>query len=597
MRNVPPTTANYVQRAGRAGRRSHTAAYVLTFAQRRSHDLAYYTRPEKMVGGRVRPPVISIRNPEIVRRHMASVLIAAFLRRCVDHLGRFATREELKVGAFFLPDDGRLSGPELLRQYVSERPEDVRAALGRIVPKSLRDELGIDDWKWLEKLTDDNGDGALDMAATLIRDDIELFHRLGVEASAEHTPAGARKAAYYFRVENTVRQRDLLNEFGRQGVLPKYGFPVDVVSMATDHVNIANAEHIELQRDLRLAISEFAPGSQIVAAKTVWTGGGLQRHPQRELVPVRFAVCKRCGRFNRKQEGQEAAICVGCNQPLVAAPGRAGTFVRPEFGFVAQRMDKSPRPGETRPPRSYTSQVYFDNRREPTQDDETWPDYRPVAELSNPMARVERRYSRFGELIVLNHGPERRGFEICPRCGFGRPAALKSAGKGKSKTSDTHHNPRTGASCGGFLEQRHLGHDFMTDVLEIQISGPAAMPDEEEADKSRWLSVLYALLEGAAAALEIRRTDLNGTLYHHDWGAAPTLVLYDDVPGGAGHVKRVADALPAVFAAARDRVAQCSCGEETACHECLWNYYNQPYHARLSRGKAMELLGVATSEG
>ena len=40
LRNVPPTPANYVQRAGRAGRRTDAAALVVTFAQRRSHDLS-----------------------------------------------------------------------------------------------------------------------------------------------------------------------------------------------------------------------------------------------------------------------------------------------------------------------------------------------------------------------------------------------------------------------------------------------------------------------------------------------------------------------------------------------------------------------------
>src|SRR5690606_10125635 len=103
--------------------------------------------------GRVRPPVIAIRNPDIVRRHMASVLIAAFLRRCVEDLGRFGERSELKVGAFFLPDDGRPSGPELLKEYVAMRPDDVRAALRRIVPESLHEELGVDNWRWLEELT------------------------------------------------------------------------------------------------------------------------------------------------------------------------------------------------------------------------------------------------------------------------------------------------------------------------------------------------------------------------------------------------------------------------------------------------------------
>jgi ATP-dependent helicase YprA (DUF1998 family) len=44
-RNVPPSPANYVQRAGRAGRRTDAAALVVTFAQRRSHDLTYFDHP------------------------------------------------------------------------------------------------------------------------------------------------------------------------------------------------------------------------------------------------------------------------------------------------------------------------------------------------------------------------------------------------------------------------------------------------------------------------------------------------------------------------------------------------------------------------
>ena len=65
---------------------------MLTYAQRRSHDLAHYARPQKLVGGQVRPPSVTILNPKIVRRHMASVLLAAFLRWCVDERGRFAER-------------------------------------------------------------------------------------------------------------------------------------------------------------------------------------------------------------------------------------------------------------------------------------------------------------------------------------------------------------------------------------------------------------------------------------------------------------------------------------------------------------------------
>jgi ATP-dependent helicase YprA (DUF1998 family) len=68
------------------------------------------------------------------------------------------------------------------------------------------------------------------------------------------------------------------------------------------------------------------------------------------------------------------------------------------------------------------------------------------------------------------------------------------------------------------------------------------------------------------------------------------LVLFDNVPGGAGHVRRIADELPTVCQTAWERVDQCECGEETSCYECLRNFRNQPFHDRLQRGLARQFL-------
>lgn len=80
LRNMPPSTANYLQRAGRAGRRSGAAALVVTYAMRRSHDLTKFNAPEDMIAGKVRAPYVPLTNTRIDRRHAHSVALAAFFR-------------------------------------------------------------------------------------------------------------------------------------------------------------------------------------------------------------------------------------------------------------------------------------------------------------------------------------------------------------------------------------------------------------------------------------------------------------------------------------------------------------------------------------
>lgn len=76
----------------------------------------------------------------------------------------------------------------------------------------------------------------------------------------------------------------------------------------------------------------------------------------------------------------------------------------------------------------------------------------------------------------------------------------------------------------------------------------------------------------------------------------PALVLFDDVPGGAGHVRRIArnkDILISVLKAAQAKLERCECGGEqrnTSCYGCLQNYRNQFCHDELERGMVIDFF-------
>ena len=583
MRNVPPTTANYLQRAGRAGRRTDTAAFALTYAQRRSHDLSYYADPRRLVAGHIHPPIVVVENEKIVRRHVHSVLLAAFFRWA----DRERERRFRNVGDFFAPEEGE-SGPDLLREYVQARPPEVTEALYRIIPSTLHGTLGLEDWAWLAQLTNGAQDGILDRAAQEVTGDLDLYRRLEEEAAARRE---YRVSEHYKRVSATVRGRELLGFLGSRNVLPKYGFPTDVVELRTAHVLSPEAALVELQRDLRMAIAEYAPGGQVVAAKQVWTSGGIYRQPGRDWQTFYYAVCPECGRYHRSPERLERKSCKVCGANLFGWPRQYGRFLIPEFGFLAAR--ETLEPGETRPERFYASRVFFAEYQEDPAPLEVEPS------LSGDQACVLRRYSRYGKLALVNAGRAGAGFQVCPACGYAEAAPLPSTRPARrtsrrGRGQGAHTDPRTGRPCNGLMETYHLGHEFLTDVLELRFEGPLAATS----DRDLWLSVLYALLEGASEALGIPRNDINGTLYAYHGSLSPALVLFDNVPGGAALVRRVSENLPLVFRSAWRRVDRCECGEETSCYQCLRNYYNQYYHERLRRGLARDFLAkVLTSAG
>lgn len=99
----------------------------------------------------------------------------------------------------------------------------------------------------------------------------------------------------------------------------------------------------------------------------------------------------------------------------------------------------------------------------------------------------------------------------------------------------------------------------------------------------------------------IERNDISGTLHRNELGTGEwetVFILFDSVPGGAGHVRRIGKGNEDDFRHLLQTVLRvatnCTCGEknggDTACYSCLCNYYNQKYHDILKRKYVIEFL-------
>ncbi len=546
MRNVPPSPANYVQRAGRAGRRKNSSAYIITFCGTNSHDYNYFQHPERMISGVINPPYFSVLNKKIIVRHLMACCLGFFFRKYPEFYS--------SVGALVL--DG---GEKFFNNYISNHPVKLNHYINkRVIPESQYKQYH--DFKWFHEMEDKDERFSLFVETTKNNlAEYEVAHKQAIKDNDYDS------AKYYSKQKERILKERVLDSLSRYCVIPKYGFPVDLVELLIYDKNGFENKKYDLTRDLRIAISEYAPDSEIIVDKNKYTSKYINLPKINALPKHYFSICSNCGRVNVFLSKKDDCKCNYCENNIVARD--TDYYVVPIYGFKTGKTKDSTR---MKPKRSYSGEVLYLGGGRKNED---------TVSL-NSIISIET--SADDELLVMN----RSYFYLCPDCGY---SEIAKGNNNPEKKMVKHVRYDLQKCHNEELNRIRLGHSFRTDVARLSIP---RLDYGDGISYCRAISFMYAILEGISRVFEIERNDIDGIVEKNIYYNSYDVLLFDNVPGGAGHVKRLLDkrTFIAALRAALDVVSHNCCDEKSSCYNCLRNYYNQHYHEKIIRGEAKSII-------
>jgi len=589
MNNVPPHPANYLQRAGRAGRRSEARAIAYTLCKADPHNQRAFLNPKWPFVTTIAAPKVTLTSARIVQRHVNSALLSQFLKTCVPIHETDRTR--LTVSWFYTGDSQPF--------------------------ENFCGWLRSDQQKFTDMIFELVGGTAIAGASVsaIVAETLNAIGSLREYWSKQRLQiisfiANATDPAYKKALELELKRHDedyLLRDLACRAFLPGYGFPTNVVNLNNYNVedwsekgkrkknkdredNIFSLKE-KPSRSLDVALREYAPGSSLVIDGRVYRSAGvlLQNYDSGNGKPLKFDLawrCNNCGATGVKENAysnKESLKCTHCQEAVTDIK----TVLKP-VGFATDFFEPTSN--------DITSQKFIKMALPRVQV------YGETLPLPDPRCGF-LRFGHDGTVFHHSSGENEHGFAVCLACGRAE-SMLNATTPPKLLAADKDHRPIGGAtgshkekSCSGthVKTNLYLGYHTQTDVLELALRNPVSAEWLSDSSEHQIIArtLAVALRDTIAEHIGITSTEMGFTVrLDKDLSSRKTrsiIQVFDNVSGGAGFVLSGLNHIQQLLLQAF-KLLRCPADCANACSKCLASSDSKVEQQQLDRKLALAWL-------
>ena len=607
MTNVPPHPANYLQRAGRAGRSSESRALGYTICKNNPHDQFVFNNPKWPFITAIPSPNVNFTSSKLVQRHVNAYLLGKFLHENVG-----TTQKEklfLNLQWFYLTELECKPIYERFRDWLIGEAFQNKEALTMLVRGTVLQSSSII--------------LLCEQADKLINDLAERWLKEYKYIQSELKFADP-DGPYSYKLRNDERRLGgeyLLRDLATRGFLPGYGFPTDVVNLSvnslTDYIRNKNIESRKIHsskeyraerednvsisrgmpsRNLAVAIREFAPGTEIVLDGRVHQSAGISLNWQNMHIEgakdsQKFDVawrCDSCGQTGYESElsnqGEISCSNLACARPIKQKYQKR--VIQPT-GFVVDFYKL---------PSNNIAHTHFIPVQKP------W----VIGKGERiPLPNPEIGYmltDTAGNMFHHSSGLYSTGYALCLSCG--KAESMTPSGEcPKTLEPQSPHVPplpnkfqrddNDRPSCDGagkILEGIHLGYNSTTDVFELVLRHPNSQEYINDITIATTLSV--ALRKALVRILGLSTNEVGYSTRPAIVNAgqeARVIQLFDMVSGGAGFCIAAANHIEQLLSNLFT-ILDCEDDCDRYCHSCLLDNDSRHDIDKLDRRKALEWI-------